>query len=232
MLNYSCSQITQLLLINLQLYSGSILSKLVSTAFKKCKTNKNNITIELKWLGEKYCTPHKPKQPRGLNANMSIRLQWIWFDSFRHIASSFESYFKYNAWKHNFKETAVCSDVLFKRKEGEENEMRAKEAMSGGLEAFIQIKGGNSRWKWSPEWWQWAGYWFVLAGIIETNSGNSLEVTITAECMSAGPLGSTTAPGSNSNMYDAVLRGNRENNAVQETTTNTSLTAHIKSPTR
>lgn len=121
--------------------------------------------------------------------------------------------------KNDFKEAAAGSDDLLGRK-AERNQRNREEALSGQLEPFIQNRDGNFWWKWSPGRQRRACYWFSHW---DKAREDFLEVIITAAHMSAGPLGSTAAPGLGGSR-GTILRGG--NSAMLETSTNKSPITH------
>lgn len=126
---------------------------------------KNNITIELNWLEEEYCTVIKQNSPQAWMVICCICCSTVCFHSFKQ-SLVFLTYFKYNSWKKQLQEN-VCSDVSVEEK-GTSRREKPDERESGPewrVGGVHPNQRGHLRWKWSPGWRWWAGYWFVLAGV-------------------------------------------------------------------
>lgn len=155
--------------------------------------NSRNIAIELKWLEEEYCSIKRKPQGRNDNASLYCYVFFLFF-SLQHLAAPSDNrWILYILSINDFKEAAVGSDVLQEKKNSRETSEQKK------------------KWPWAASWKHSSktreeisdenghlGGWLLICPhgrpSLRQTEGKSLKVIITTERMSAGRLGSISAP--------------------------------------
>lgn len=109
------------------------------------------------WLKQEYCT-HKPKQPSGMNGNMSVccsAFGFIYFDIIQTLCNVF-TYLNYNAWKKEIQGKSCLFRGFVREKLELEARREKKVAWLNASSLPLTAPKRKFKTKLWPSWWQWA----------------------------------------------------------------------------